>query len=107
MPNTVRRLGSARAINIASTGLKVPVRLHNRKGTDPPAGGHIQLASQCDHEGVTNPACRCQLSAPSVRLAAVTGLVVARLRSQPGQAALVGALSGMLALTAVLAVSYA
>jgi hypothetical protein len=37
----------------------------------------------------------------------VTGLVVARLRSQPAQAALVGALSGMLALTAVLGVAYA
>ncbi|WP_426561683.1 FtsX-like permease family protein [Angustibacter sp. McL0619] len=37
----------------------------------------------------------------------MTGLVVARLRSQPAQAALVGALSGMLALTAVLGVAYA
>ncbi|GAA4345646.1 ABC transporter permease [Angustibacter luteus] len=37
----------------------------------------------------------------------MTGLVVARLRSQPGQAVLVGALSGVLAMTAVLGVAYA
>ncbi len=40
-------------------------------------------------------------------LARVTGLVVARLRAQPGQAVLVGALSGVLALTAVLGLAYA
>ncbi len=37
----------------------------------------------------------------------MTGLTTARLRSQPGQAVLVGALSGMLALTAVLGLAYA
>ncbi|MGN6301043.1 MAG: FtsX-like permease family protein, partial [Angustibacter sp.] len=37
----------------------------------------------------------------------MTGLTTARLRSQPGQAVLVGALSGVLALTAVLGLAYA